>query len=121
MIFLVGWDKRQLSRAGPPLGEDFHWWAGARIRSLVPPYFLPIHKFLLRTTLKLHDLRSVGGRSEERSDVREGSLLLNVRAILKRPETVQQHQDNRRDNPHTDIVVDSGTNGFGNRGHHNGW
>ena len=39
MSFEVGWDTRQLSRAGPPFFGGFHWWAGARIRSLVPPCY----------------------------------------------------------------------------------
>ena len=60
MSFPVGWDKRQLSRAGPPLREDFHWWADARIRSLVPPYLLPIHKFFY-ALLQSCTISSAGG------------------------------------------------------------
>ena len=60
MSFIVGWDKRQLSRVGPPFW-GFHWWAGARIRSLVPPYLSDDQKVSSKPLLQSGTISSRGG------------------------------------------------------------
>ena len=84
MSFIVGWDKRQLSRVGPPF-LGFHWWAGARIRSLVPPYLSDDQKVSSKPLLQSCTISIAGGvERAERCSGEGRPLAFNIGTPLSR-------------------------------------